>query len=183
MDLLNKLEMARHELLDMGLRGNALLHIPKNKRYLDVVEERSEDIYRILVDDKASMSFLPVPDVYDEESEEQGGLTDHLSGEGGEAVSLPALKAYLDANVGSDRFGDKYLQTRLGAGELDARLLKIESEAHTLLQEQGLRRAGNVGVVRRSQRQYTEICTLGAGACRTYPRRSGKSVRVGIYIG
>lgn len=138
MDLLNKLEMARHELLDMGLRGNALLHIPKNKRYLDVVEERSEDIYRILVDDKASMSFLPVPDVYDEESEEQGGLTDHLSGEGGEAVSLPALKAYLDANVGSDRFGDKYLQTRLGAGELDARLLKIESEAHTLLQEQGI---------------------------------------------
>lgn len=100
MDLLNKLEMARHELLDMGLRGNALLHIPKNKRYLDVVEERSEDIYRILVDDKASMSFLPVPNVCVEAAEERNSLLGHLSG--GEAVLLPPLKLYLDTNVGSD---------------------------------------------------------------------------------
>jgi hypothetical protein len=104
MDLLNKLEMARHELLDMGLRGNVLLHISKNERHLNVVEERSENIYRISVDAKVSMSFPPVPDVYHEEpdkAEQQDSLMDHLSVEAGEAVSSAALKAYLDANVGS----------------------------------------------------------------------------------
>ena len=47
MDFLKQLEMARQELLDMGLRGNSLLHLPKNKKYLDVIEEHSEDIFQI----------------------------------------------------------------------------------------------------------------------------------------
>jgi len=48
--LAQKLELARHELLDMGLRGNPLLHVPSNKRFLDVVDERSTEVANILVE-------------------------------------------------------------------------------------------------------------------------------------
>lgn len=138
MNLRNKLNMARHELLDMGLRANALLHIPKNKKYLDIVEERSSDIYRILVEENKSMKFSPLPKIYEDEDGEQDG-DDGLFAEHMEEVSpLPTLSEYLDEHFGDKRFENRYLQTKLTGRELDGRLLKIESEAHTLLQEQGI---------------------------------------------
>lgn len=138
MDLINKLNMARHELLDMGLRANALLNIPRNKKYLDIVEERSLDIYRILVDEKNSMRFFPLPEIYEDEAKEQDRDDDLLVDQIEEAAPLPALSEYLEEHAGDKRFGDRYLQTKLTGGQLDGRLLKIESEAHTLLQEQGI---------------------------------------------
>lgn len=133
MDFLKQLEMARQELLDMGLRGNSLLHLPKNKKYLDVIEEHSEDIFQILVEQKQAMKFKPIPEVY--EQEEDSRDEDDL---GGEVEPLPPLEQYLDETEGDARFHDRFLQTSLTVKELDARLLKIESEAHALLQEQGI---------------------------------------------
>ena len=48
MSLEQKLELARLELLDMGLRGNPLLSIPKTMNFLEVVEERSENVFQIV---------------------------------------------------------------------------------------------------------------------------------------
>jgi len=135
MDLLKKLEMARHELLDMGLRANALLHIPRNKKYLDVVEERSSDVYRILVGEKKPMKFLPLPDIYEDDQDGEG---DQPGENEEDAAPLPTLSEYLEEHAGEKRFGDGYLQTKLIARDLHSRLLRIESEGHTLLQEQGI---------------------------------------------
>ena len=122
MDLLKKLEMARHELLDMGLRANALLHIPRNKKYLDVVEERSSDVYRILVGEKKPMKFLPLPDIYEDDQDGEG---DQPGENEEDAAPLPTLSEYLEEHAGEKRFGDGYLQTKLIARDLHSRLLRI----------------------------------------------------------
>jgi len=51
---------------------------------------------------------------------------------------LLSLEEYLEREHGEERFSDLYLQTRLSARELGTRLIKLENEAHTLLQEQGI---------------------------------------------
>ncbi len=54
-----KLEKARAELLDLGAR-NRLLNIPRsnNSRFLDVIDERSDQIYKLFVQDKKVFTFL-----------------------------------------------------------------------------------------------------------------------------
>ncbi|OHV07475.1 DUF3320 domain-containing protein [Kushneria phosphatilytica] len=134
--LQQKLELARHELLDMGLRGNPLLHVPSNKRFLDIVDEQSTEVANILVEEKKAMRFLPLPEAYEKD---ESGSDDELAAEQDEEQeSLPPLEAYLEQEQGEERFSDLYLQTRLPARELDTRLIKLENEAHTLLQEQGI---------------------------------------------
>ncbi|MCP8687132.1 DUF3320 domain-containing protein [Marinobacterium sedimentorum] len=128
MSIQTKLELARLELLDMGLRGNPLLHVPKTTKFLDIVEERSEGVFRILVEDGKPMGFLPLPEAYEKEG----------AGDEEPAERLPSLDKYLDQKVGDSRYGDLFLQTRLSSDQLDTRLLKIENEAHTLLNEQGI---------------------------------------------
>ena len=124
MSVQEKLELARLELLDMGLRANPLLHVPNNRRFLDVVDERAAAIYQLLVEETKAMRFLAIPEVYEQE------LTD--SGE------LPALEDYLETEVAEARYQDLHLQTRLTAEQLDTQLLRIDSDAHTLLNEQGI---------------------------------------------
>jgi very-short-patch-repair endonuclease/DNA polymerase III delta prime subunit len=128
MSIEQKLELARMELLDMGLRGNPLLSIPKTLKFLELVEERSTDVFGILVNSRKPMSFLPLPGIYEDD---RGS-----SSEDDEA--LPTLYEYLQETAGDDRFTDRFLQTGQPADRLDTCLLKIENEAHTLLQEQGI---------------------------------------------
>lgn len=134
--LAQKLELARHELLDMGLRGNPLLHVPSNKRFLDVVDERSTEVANILVEEKKAMRFLPLPEIYEKDESDSGDEQGEAQDEAQEPL-LP-LEEYLEREHGEERFSDLYLQTRLPARELDTRLIKLENEAHTLLQEQGI---------------------------------------------
>lgn len=134
--LRHKLELARHELLDMGLRGNPLLHVPSNKRFLDVVGERSIEVANTLVEEKKAMRFLPLPEVYEKDGADAGNQEVEEPDEGQEP--LPPLEEYLEQEQGEERYSDLYLQTRLPARELDTRLIKLENEAHTLLQEQGI---------------------------------------------
>src|SRR5690625_4730532 len=131
-NLKTKLELARRELLDLGLRGNPLLHVPKNKRFLEIVDERSTEIVNILVEEKKVMRFLPIPEAY----EREGAGSDDEQWE--EQEPLPLLEEYLEQERGAERFSDFYLQTRLSSHELDTRLIKLENEAYTLLQEQGI---------------------------------------------
>lgn len=126
MSLEQKLELARLELLDMGLRGNPLLSIPKIMKFLEVIERRSEDVFSTLVENRKAMSFLPRPEIYESDEGEKGG------------EALPSLRECLADTSDESRFGDRFLQTEQSADKLDTRLLKIESEAHALLQEQGI---------------------------------------------
>ncbi len=108
-DLGQRLARARRELLDLSAR-NRLLHVPReNPRSgrLDIVKERSDDIYRILVGEARSMTFLG----------SDGALADDDDPEA----------AYAD---------DK-LQTALAEKVLEKRLLKTYYDAKTFEQEQG----------------------------------------------
>lgn len=51
---------------------------------------------------------------------------------------MPALEDYLETEVGEARYQDLHLQTRLTAEQLDTQLLRIDNDAHTLLNEQGI---------------------------------------------
>ncbi|MBQ4846001.1 DUF3320 domain-containing protein [Pseudoalteromonas sp. MMG005] len=133
-----QLERSRLELLDMGLRGNPQLNCRStSQKVLDIVDEKSEHIYELLVNQEAKMSFLPIPKVYQQQKEvdEQDRS---FTFEQPEQVKLPPLDVHLAEQKGDARFSDKHLQTGLIPEKLDKSLLRIETEAHNLLQEQGI---------------------------------------------
>lgn len=118
------IELARRELLDIGLRGNTLLHLKPSAKTLEIVQERSREVYSILVEQQRHMVFSPVPG-------ELMGEDDQLD----ESLPLPSL---LDEKLGDSRFRDNKLQTKLTTDNLDKRLLRISTEANTYYQEQGV---------------------------------------------
>ena len=61
-----KLERARRELLDLGLRNTLINHRTSKARGLDIVDEKPEHVYRILVSDGKTMSFQGIPEPKEE---------------------------------------------------------------------------------------------------------------------
>lgn len=122
-----QLENIKEKLLDLGLRGNSLLHFaPRGKKHIDIVEEKSEAIFNLLVQSEKKLAFLPAPEISVE--------TEHYDSD----IHLPTLNEYLIQSKGDARFTDLLLQTKLGPEELDVRLLKIDNEAKTIFQERGI---------------------------------------------
>ncbi|CAM5224588.1 DUF4011 domain-containing protein [Alishewanella longhuensis] len=106
-----QLDIARLELLDMGLRANPQLNYRSGSRSLDIIDEQSAHIFDILVEQESTMSFLPLPDAYQQkiaDDEDEGAFfqTD-------DNTELPPLDLYLEQKKGASRFSDKYLQTGL----------------------------------------------------------------------
>ena len=130
-DLIRRIENARRELLDLSAR-NRLISTPRGAsqgRKIEVVDELSEEVFRLLVRERKAMSFLPG-------AEEP---------EGGAVVDTSTLLAQPEetAVVGGDgtpdpRHVDLRLQTRLTSERLQARLLSISYDAQTHEQEQGV---------------------------------------------
>ena len=111
----------RKRLVETGTR-NRLVHVNRaNARgnVLNIVNERSDDVYSILADNKA-MRFLALGRDKDEDVQ---GL--RLSSAGEEGFT-------------SDRYVDAQLETRLGPDALAKKLLKISREAKTAEEEQGI---------------------------------------------
>ncbi|PMH46123.1 hypothetical protein BCU68_08600 [Vibrio sp. 10N.286.49.B3] len=116
---------SRQELLDMGLRGNTLLSLPnRGAKILDIVDEKSEQVFDLLVEQSRTMSFLAAPSALENESDR--------------SVSLEELTEYLEEESGHKRHNDNAMQTSLFKKTLDTRLLKLSSEAVTFVQEQGV---------------------------------------------
>ena len=116
-----ELERARRKLLDLGTR-NRLIHVNRASRSsncLNIINERSDDIFRILRADSRSMRFKPM-------GEDETG-TD-------EAVVFEADETELDES----RYTDNYLETPLGPDALQKRLLRIARNARTAEEEQGI---------------------------------------------
>lgn len=113
--LRERLLKERHALLDLSTR-NRLLNTPlrtRNNRAIEIVDEKSAEIFRILADGKA-MTFLP------------GSETD---ADGGDFVPQPGADG---------RHTDLKLQTRLASESLQKRLFDVWYDAQTLEQEQGV---------------------------------------------
>ena len=70
MTITELLDRSRRELLDLSTR-NRLLAVPleaRTARLVRVVDELSREVYRILVEEKRSMSFVPGREGSEEES-------------------------------------------------------------------------------------------------------------------
>jgi very-short-patch-repair endonuclease len=148
-DIKTQISNIRLQLLDLGLRGNTLLHFAPRSKAVHVIDEKSSQIFDVMVNSNKNMSFLPVPEVYEENDESAEELievsmepSDPEEDDDGavieEPVDLPPLEDYLEQSKGDSRHQDLYLQTKLDAEKLDLTLLKIDNEAHTILQETGL---------------------------------------------
>lgn len=113
------LERARRELLDLTAR-NRLLHVPRDRAKsgrIDIVRERADDIYRLLVQDGRSMSFLvskePAPPDPDED---EAAYTDDALQTSLEAEVLEKrlLRMYYDARTFEDEQGSNILFLAIG---------------------------------------------------------------------
>lgn len=105
------LDLARRDLLDFSLRNNLLNYRPSKVRTVEVVRERSHEVYRLVVSEGASFSFSAMP--------EQGQLlSDELN---------------LD-----DATTDSTLQTPYSEKALHARLLAAFYAHRTYIEERGV---------------------------------------------
>jgi hypothetical protein len=111
----------RKRLVETGTR-NRLVHVNRANskgNVLNVVNERSDDVYAILAEQK-SMRFLALG--RDKDEEVQGLRLANVGEEG----------------FADDRYTDTQLETRLGPDALAKKLLKIAREAKTAEEEQGV---------------------------------------------
>ena len=112
-----KLDAARTELLDPGLRNPLINYRLLKARGIEVIDESPPDIYQILVQNGKAMSFLPT-----RESEEDNVL----------------LFEDDEAENDSARYTDNKLQTSHSSTELQKRLLNTYYTARTAIEEQGV---------------------------------------------
>ena len=127
-----KLERARLRLLDLSAR-NRLLNIPRGKSrsrsLIDVVDERTSEVYRLLVKESRAMTFLP--------GRTAGGETEGEDGDEIADLAQPEDDG-VDSRGIANRHTDTRLQTRLTSKGLQKRLLTLFFDALTLEEEQGV---------------------------------------------
>lgn len=130
LSLEQKLEKARAELLDLGAR-NRLLNIPrsKNTRFLEVIDERSDLIYNLLVNEKKTFTFL----------HGKSGKESEVEQEEEESADEKRFIYQFDetSTETKSQHLDTKLQTRLTPKGLQTRLLDLYHDAKTLEEEQG----------------------------------------------
>ncbi|MDD5707203.1 MAG: DUF4011 domain-containing protein [Kiritimatiellae bacterium] len=115
------LEQARNELLDLSFRNRALSLRPdaKSSRTLKIVNELSAQVHDRLVDRSRSVAFTPMSGSAsgDAQSEDEGDDDGQTAANG--------------------RHSDSQLQTTLPSDALAKRLVKMERDARTAIEEQG----------------------------------------------
>lgn len=141
--LIDKIEKARLELLDLSTR-NRLLHTPRGGRAktIEVVHELAKAMYQTLVIDGKRFTFVAgkgdvkqggSPPEFDDDDE--AVLLDEAP-EDPELIAQPDFE--LDENGRVKAHWDAHLTTRLTPTGLQKRLLDLHSDARTLQEEQGV---------------------------------------------
>jgi very-short-patch-repair endonuclease len=123
-----KLKETRKELLETSVRSR-LLHTPlgsSRAKIIEIRDELAEQVFRILVHEGRSMSFLPSPD--DREGDQQG-QPDFLRQPDEEEIDIDGL---------AHHHTDTKLQTNLSSVKLQGWLRSIAYDAQTIENEQGV---------------------------------------------
>lgn len=134
-ELLAKLELSRKELLDLGLR-NALVNHRLRAKQVRVVDERSTEIFRLLVSEGRNLTFEALA-----EERAQAAISEQADPAARvEELDWDTLLAQPDDEgaAPSDRHSDLKLQTSLTSEKLQARLLSIHNDARGYVEEQGV---------------------------------------------
>lgn len=144
------LDRSRRELLDLSTR-NRLLSIPvnsKSARIVQVHNENSEQIFRLLVSEKKSMSFLPGRQAKADETQPTSSSEDE------EEIDLPQPDEEVDPATGlAKSHVDLRLQTSLTPEGLQRRLLSLYHDAVTMIEEHGV----NILYLALGQLQWFEV--------------------------
>jgi very-short-patch-repair endonuclease len=130
----NHLEKSRQSLLDLSAR-NRLLNIPKraSSKIINIYDELTPEIYRLLVTDGKSMSFLPGQLKQNQKDSES------LENDDENGVYLPQPEDDGERRNGlASRHTDLKLQTKLASDKLQHRLLEMYYDAKTFIEEQGV---------------------------------------------
>jgi hypothetical protein len=133
LSLAKKLESARMELLDLSAR-NRLLNMPRSSRgarSVEVVDEKADEIFRLLVRESRAFTFL-AGRASKTESVDFDARSDEILD-----LAQPEDESTDDRGV-LNRHTDTKLQTRLTSAGLQKRLLDLYSDARTLEEEQGV---------------------------------------------
>ncbi len=139
--LLDQLQQARHKLLDLSA-SNRLLNTPLGRgrsTRLDVVGERSTDVFDLLVRERREMTFgATAEETKTAEAVRDGDVTESLddSTDDDESSALPQPDEA--AAVNESRLTDQVLETNLVSDQLQKRLLRLTVEAKTFVEEQGV---------------------------------------------
>ncbi|HWL69272.1 MAG TPA: DUF3320 domain-containing protein [Geminicoccus sp.] len=130
-----KLERARAELLDLSAR-NRLLNVPRfsqTARTVDVVDERSAEVFRLLVRESKAFTFLPGRETAQEKVEGKVERELFLA-----ELPQPEEDEAVDERGTASRHADTKLQTRMTSKGLQKRLFDLYGDARTLEEEQGV---------------------------------------------
>lgn len=147
--LAEKLERARIELLDLSAR-NRLLNMPRGVRggrSIEVIDEKTAEVFRLLVREGKTFTFVPGKAVEKEPQEtalSAAAIAEAAIGDGtlAEPDEIEELAQPDDETVDERgvlrRHADTRLQTRLTSKGLQKRLLELHLDARTLEEEQGV---------------------------------------------
>lgn len=122
------IEGARKELLDLSGRNRLTNYRRPTERQggIEVIDERPEEVYRTLVVQAKTMTFL--------------ATTEYVDGQ--PRLLLPAPDDFapttVDSNFVAERHTDSKLQTALPKDALDRRLKRSYTKARTFIEEQGV---------------------------------------------
>ena len=127
------LNQARRLLLDLSCR-NRLLSIPlKTGRFVNVYDERSSDVFRLLVTEKKALSFLPG------KQKDQEGLEKEGEEGADDEIGVPVPNEDEDESNGTaKRHIDLRLQTALSPEGLQRRLIDLFRDSQAMIEEQGV---------------------------------------------
>jgi very-short-patch-repair endonuclease len=142
--VLAQLEVSRQELLDLSLNNKLLNHRNLKSKGVEIIDELSAQLYRILVEEGRTMSFLPSKtkgEARGSGTEAQGQLD--FSDEGQDETEVFddafALGQPDESNLElAARHTDNKLQTNYSSEDLQRRLLNSYHNARTYIEEQGV---------------------------------------------
>jgi very-short-patch-repair endonuclease len=117
------LEIARRDLLDLGLRNTLLNYRPLRTKGAEVIDGRPDEVFQLLVREEKSLTFLP--DASDEL------LPDVIAGD--DLLAQPG-----DNRSDAARHNGLRLQTAYASAQLQTRLLATYHAARTSMEEQGV---------------------------------------------
>ncbi|MCS4193518.1 very-short-patch-repair endonuclease/DNA polymerase III delta prime subunit/DNA-binding MarR family transcriptional regulator [Salinibacter ruber] len=130
----DQLDQARkNELLDLTLRNPLISHRTLKSRGVEVIDERPEQVYRILVEEGRKMSFLAVSD---EEKEKLSEVEDEELVFGQPEEQEPEESQASDGPA--ERHVDTKLQTPYTSEKLQGRLRSSYYHAESTIQEEGV---------------------------------------------
>ena len=129
----HQLERSRRDVLDLSLRNPLLNFRPSKRRGLEVVDELSREIFRILVAGERIMYFRAAP----EEQAAPESPDDAPADVPAELLALLARPA-TDPNGTAARHTDNRLQTALTLARLNLRLRETFRQARLSIEEQGV---------------------------------------------